>query len=266
MKKFLKVLLGIAVIVVLGITAVFYFTSDMVKVADDFFNAVKSGDISKAYSYLSDDFKANTSQEALSDFLSKNGLNAFKSASWQNRSISGGRGELTGSINTESGGVAPIKLSLVKGESGWKIYSIEKPQAGIQDQKAGQFPTESDQVKLVAETMHVFALCVNEKSMAKFHAYSSSLMQKQYAPQKLDEAFAPFYKTGKDFTVLDNLSPVFDEKPSLNTEGVLVIKGHYPTKPSQVFFKQEYIYEGLGWKVLGLSVEIKQEPVSPGAS
>ncbi len=254
MKKFLKVVLGIVVIVVLAIGAVFYFTSDMVKVADGFFNAVKSRDMSKAYSYLSDDFKASTSQEALSDFLSKSGLSAFKTASWQNRSISGGRGELTGSINTESGGVAPIKLSFVKGESGWEIYSIEKPQAGIQDEKAGQFPAESDQVKLVAETMHVFALCVNDKSMAKFHAYSSSLMQKQFTPQKLDEAFAPFYKIGTDLTVLDNLSPIFDENPSVNTDGVLLINGHYPTKPSQVFFKQEYIHEGLGWKVLGLNV------------
>lgn len=257
MKKFLKIVLGILAIVVLVMAAVFYFTSDMVKVADGFFNAVKSRDISKAYSYLSDDFKASTSQEALSDFLSKSGLSAFKSASWQNRSISGGRGELTGSINTESGGVVPIKLSFVKGESGWRIYSIEKPQAGIQDQKAGQFPSEGDQVKLVAETMHVFALCLNEKSMEKFYAYSSSLMQKQYTPQKLDEAFAPFYKIGMDLTVLDNLSPIFDEKPSLNEDGVLLIKGHYPTKPNQVFFKQQYIYEGLSWKVLGLNVDIK---------
>ena len=257
MKKFLKVVLVIVVIVVLGLAAVFYFSAGMVKVADDFFNAVKSRDISKAYSYLSDDFKANTSQEALSDFLSKSGLTAFKTASWQDRSISGGRGELTGSINTESGGAVPIKLRFVKGESGWKIYSIEKPQAGIQDQKAWQFPAEGDQVKLVAETMHLFALCVNEESMAKFHAHASSLMQKQYTPQKLDEAFAPFYKIGMDLTLLDNLSPIFDEKPSLNEEGVLLIKGHYATKPSQVFFEQKYIYEGLGWKVLGLNVQIK---------
>jgi hypothetical protein len=112
-------------------------------------------------------------------------------------------------------------------------------------------------VKLVAETMHVFALCVKEKSMAKFHAYASSIMQKQYTRQKLDEAFTPFFKIRTDLTLLDNLSPIFDEKPSLNKEGLLLIKGHYPTKPSQVFFKQEYIYEGLGWKVLGLNVQIK---------
>ncbi len=216
-----------------------------------------SHDISKAYSYLSDDFKANTSQEGLSDFLSKSGLTAFKTASWQDRSLSGGRGELTGSINTESGGVVPIKLSFVKGESGWKIYSIEKPQAGIQDLKSGQFPAEGDQVKLVNETMHVFALSVNEKSMAKLHAHASNLMQKEYTLQKLDEVFTPFYKIGTDFTLLDNLSPIFDEKPSLNGDGVLLIKGHYATKPSQVFFEQQYVYEGTGWKVLGLSVEVK---------
>jgi hypothetical protein len=56
MKKFQKVFLGIVVIVVLGITAVSYFTSDMVKAADGFFNAVKSGDISKAYSYLAQEY------------------------------------------------------------------------------------------------------------------------------------------------------------------------------------------------------------------
>jgi hypothetical protein len=255
-KKLLKVLLGIVVIVALGIAAVFYFTSGMVKVADDFFDAVKSHDISKAYAYLSDDFKASTSREGLSDFLSKSGLTAFKTASWQDRSISGSRGELTGSINTESGSVVPIKLSFVKGESGWRIYSIEKPQAGILDQKAGQFPPEGDQVKLVTETMHVFALSVNEKSMAKLHAHASNLMQKEYTLQKLDEVFTPFYKIGTDFTLLDNISPIFDEKPSLSGEGVLLIKGHYATKPNQVFFEQQYVYEGTGWTVLGLSVEM----------
>ncbi len=257
MKKYLKVLLGILVLVAAGIAAVFYFTSGMVEAADGFFNAVKSHDISKAYSYLSDDFKANTSPEALSDYLSKNGLSTFKSVSWGNRSISGNRGELTGSINTESGVVAPIKLSFVKGQSGWKIYALEKQQAGVQDEKAGQLPSESNQVKMAARTMHIFALCVNEKSMANFYAYSSSLMQKQYTPEKLDEVFASFYRINTDLTLLDNLSPIFDEKPSLNEDGVLLIKGHYASKPLQVFFEQKYVYEGLSWKVLALTVQIK---------
>lgn len=277
MKKFLKILLGIFGVIVLAIVAVFYFTADMVSVADDFFNAVKSGNIEKAYSYLSDDFKATTSKEALNDFLSKNGLTLFKSASWGERSISGNRGTLTGTVNTETSGVVPIKLSFAKGESGWKIYSLEKPPAGIREEKPKQeqqlagvqqdktpenpavrnLPSNDDQVKMVAATMHVFAVSVNEKSMAKFHAYCSNLMQRQYTVQKLDEVFTSFYNLAADLTLLDNYSPSFDEKASINEDGVLVIKGRYPTQPNQVYFEQKYITEGQNWKVIGINVNIK---------
>ncbi len=108
--KVFKILSVIAGIIVLILAAVFYFTADMVTVADDFFKAVKSNDIEKAYTYLSDDFKANTSKGALTDFISKSGLTGFKTASWGERSISGSRGEL-GPVSTESGRI-PIKLTL----------------------------------------------------------------------------------------------------------------------------------------------------------
>ena len=57
--------------------------------------------------------------------------------------------------------------------------------------------------------------------------------------------------------LLDNYSPSFDEKASINEDGVLVIKGRYPTQPSQVYFEQKYITEGQDWKVIGLNVNIK---------
>ncbi|MHC1727699.1 MAG: hypothetical protein AB9866_17135 [Syntrophobacteraceae bacterium] len=258
MNKLLKIVLGIVVFIAVAVGAVFYFTSDMVSVAEDFFSSVKAGKMTKAYSYLSEDFKANTSEKALTDFLAKNGLNGFKQASWGERSISGNRGHLTGSITTESGGVIPIKMSFVKGEPGWKIFSIEKPAAGVQETATPrQLPTEDEQVKLVAGAMNVFAKAVNEKSMAKFHSYCSNLMQKQLSVSKLDESFGVFYTSGMDLTLLEGYSPAFDEKAMINEDGVLIIKGHYPTKPSHVFFEQKYIYEGLGWKLLGFNINVK---------
>lgn len=258
MSKTLKILTGVAGVIVLAVAAVFYFTAGMVNVADDFFTAVKSKDFAKAYSFVSDDFKASTSEGELGNFLSKYGLLGFKSASWQSRSTSGNRGELTGSVSTESGGVVPIKLNFVKGETGWKIYSLEKPASGLQEKAtAGQIPSEEEQVKLVSGAAHVFAVSVNEKNMAKLHAFSSNLMQQQFTIQKLTDAFNPFYKLGIDLTLLDKYGPIFDEKASINEDGVLIIKGYYPTKPDKVFFQQKYIYEGLSWKLLGISVEIK---------
>jgi hypothetical protein len=321
MKTFLKILAGVFVVIGLGVAAVFYFTADMAAVADDFFSAVKSKDLEKARSFLSDDFKAATSKDVLNEFLTKSGLSVYKSASWANRSISGSRGTLNGTVTTEGNGAVPVKLNFAKGESGWKIYSIEKPSAGIQDEATTQvqqspgvsqaraasqppmvaqqdnpatqpsttgqpapqvqpvqetqpvqpaqqdqpeenpaarrLPSNDTQVSMVAATMHVFAVSVNEKSMTKFHAYSSRLMQNQYTVKKLDEVFAAFFNLGIDLTILDNHSPIFDEKPVINQDGILVIKGHYPTQPSQVFFEQKYIYEGMNWKVLGLHVNVK---------
>ncbi|MDA0993787.1 MAG: hypothetical protein O3A13_09155 [Proteobacteria bacterium] len=258
MNKFLKILVGILSLVALGLGSVFYFTSDMVRTADDFFLATKNGDIAAAYSFLSEDFQASTSQSELSTFAQSNRLTEFQEANWQNRSVSGGRGELVGSITTTSGGVVPISLSLVKGDNSWKIYAIQKPATGLQVESASfQMPSASDQVDLARTTMHVFAESVNDRSMKAFFEHTSNLWQKQTTIEDLDQAFAVFYEFGADLTVLDNFSPGFDPEPSVDENGILLLSGYYPTKPTQVHFEQKYVYEGLGWKLVGFSTNIK---------
>ncbi|WP_299178927.1 hypothetical protein [uncultured Neptuniibacter sp.] len=258
MNKLVKILLGIVGVFVLAIVAIFYFTADMVTSADEFFAAVKNKEMNKAYTYLSEDFQASTSQSDLESYLEKNLIHKFKEASWESRSINGGRGSLIGSITTESGGVVPITLSFVKGENGWKIYSIQKPSSGIQEESSPiAMPSEQEQVQLVSKSMQIFAESVNEKSMAKFHSHVSNLWQQQFTIEKFNEAFGGFYDIGVDLTVLSNYSPQFKVKPSIDENGVLVIAGHYPTEPNQVHFEQKYIYEGLGWKLMGFSTNIK---------
>lgn len=258
MKTLLKIVLGFIGLIVLAVIAVFYFTADLVGVADEFFLAIKDGDVETAYSHLSDDFKADTSQAELVAFMKSNRLSDFDESSWQSRSVSGGRGELEGSITTTSGGVVPVALDFVKGQGGWKIYSIRKPDSGLQTETAEvQIPSEEDQVRLVRDAMHVFAVSVNERSMAKFHAHTSNLWQRQFSIEDFDEAFGTFYQLGADLTVLDNFTPRFDAPASLGDDGVLRIAGHYPTEPDQLHFEQKYIFEGLGWKLVGFSANIK---------
>ena len=258
MKTLVKVLIGIVGAIALALAAVFYFTADMVGIADEFFLAVKNENVDTAYSYLSDDFKAGTSKVELVAFMEKNRLVNFDEANWQSRSINGGRGDLVGSISTTSGGVVPISLSFVKGQDGWKIYAIQKPNSGLQTESAeAQIPSEEDQVKMVRDSMHVFAVSVNEQSMAKFHAHTSHLWQQQFSVEDLDEAFGGFYGIGADLTVLDNYSPRFDSAASLDDDGFLHIAGHYPTNPDQLHFEQKYIFEGLGWKLAGFSARVE---------
>jgi hypothetical protein len=258
MNKWLKIGIGVIAVIALGIAAVFYFTSGMVDTADSFLKAVKARDIAKARDYLAEDFKAGTDEKALADFLSKGAILDFKEASWSNRNISGSRGELDGSITTQAGGTIPIKMMFVKEKGNWKIYSIRKPTAGLQSSDAAPAaPAKADQVALVKQSMRDFIVSLDGKNMEHFRSTVSKMWQKQHTTEQLNGAFKALINTGANWSVLNNLEPVLAGESTVDKDGVLVVSGYYPTTPRKVHFEQKYIYEGIGWKLLGLNIEVK---------
>jgi hypothetical protein len=258
MKTWIKIMLGVVAVIALIIVAVLYFTAGMVDTANDFFKAVKQKEIMKARSYLSEDFKASTDEKALRDFLSNSAILNFKESSWSNREISGGRGELGGSITTETGGVVPIKMMFIKENGIWKIYSIQKPAAGLRSQAwSPAIPGEADQVSLVKQSIHDFIVSINNKNMEHFRSTVSQLWQKQHSTDHLNQAFKPVIDSTVNWSVLDNFDPVMGNEPKVDDKGVLVLSGYYPAKPNHVYFEQKYIYEGLSWKLVGFKIEAK---------
>jgi hypothetical protein len=258
MKKWMKILLGVVAVIALAIAAVFYFTAGMVDTANDFFKAVKQKDFAKARSYLSEDFKASTDEKVLVDFLSNSAILSFKESSWSNRQISGNRGELEGSITTETGGVVPIKITFVKENGSWKIYALQKPAAGLQSQSSSPaIPGKAEQVTLVKQSMHDFVLSLQNKNMEHFHSTLSRLWQQQNTTEQLNQAFKAIVDSGANWPVLENLDPIMGNEPKVDDVGVLLLSGYYPTKPSQVYFEHKYIYEGVSWKLAGFKIEAK---------
>lgn len=256
MKTLLKIVVGLFVIAGLIVALAFYFTSDLSKTADEFFTAVKAKDYGKASQYLSEDFRAATSQTELAAFLDRSAITAFKSASWSNRSVSNGRGELDGSITTDSGGVVPIKLGFVKENGNWRIHSLYKPKAGLAgDNAAPPLPTDAEVAALVKAALHQFALSANAKDFSGFHKYISHLWQTEITVEKLNDVFKPFMAI--DLLPLDDMTPEFDGAPSTSDTGTLTVKGHYPTRPSQVIFELGFVYEGVGWKLVKVNLNIK---------
>jgi hypothetical protein len=258
MNKWLKIVIGVVVVLVLGIAAAFYFTSGIVETADAFFKAVKERDIAKARSYFAEDFNASTDEKALTDFLSRSSILNFKEANWSSRNISGGRGELNGSVKTETGGVVPIKMMFVKESGQWKIYAIQKPTAGLQSESSPpNAPAKSDQIALVKKSMHDFIVSVSKKNMEHFRGTVSRLWQKQHTTEQLNQAYKAVINSSGNWTVLNDLEPVMSAESTVDKDGVLVLKGYYTTKPIQVYFEQKYVYEGLSWKLLGFNIEAK---------
>lgn len=258
LKTFIKILAGLGALVVIAISVIVFLTSGMSDTADKFFIAAKLNNYKEAYSYLSEDFKESTSVKELEVYLHNNAFNNYKESNWDSRSVNGGRGELKGSISTTSGGVIPVTLGFIKGDSDWKIYSISKPTSGLHEEtEVGNLPSEKEQIQLVSKAMHVFAVSISEKSMNKMFNYVSSLWQRQYSIDKFEEAFGSFYQLGDSLLILDQYSPKFTDKATIDENGVLKISGLYPTNPNQVIFEQKYIYEGIGWKLLGFNIQIK---------
>lgn len=260
MSTWLKVLLGIAGAVLLSIAAVFYFTSGLTEVGDDFFAAVGSGDMDQAYDTLSNDFRAGTGKSELSTHLAANGMDKVTDTSWSSRAIKNGKGSLAGTLTTADGGSIPVEIDLVKDQGQWKIYAIRNTTApaGMSNVAKG-LPDENQQVALVTKSMQVFVDAVAAQDMTGFHDHIARLWAGQIDVAELDETYKSFLAIGSETQVIKSMAPVFDGPATLSGEGAMVmtIKGHYPTNPSRFNFDLDYIYEGTGWKLIGLSVQIK---------
>jgi hypothetical protein len=257
MSKLLKILIGIVVVFLLSVGAIFYSTSGMTKTADAFFNAIKNQDIATAHKYLSEDFKASTDEVALKEFLTKGALLKFKETSWSNRQISGGRGELDGEVITDTGGVVPLKLIFIKENEQWKIYGIQKPTAGLQaEQTSPNIPNKAELMLLVKQSIYDFSISTNAKNMEHFHSTISQFWQKQISVKDLDDVFKPYYNPDLDLSVLNTVQPFIEPVTSLDENQLLVITGYYATKPKQGKFTFRYIFEGVNWKLVGFHLEI----------
>ena len=257
----MKVVLGIAGGFAALIGLIFWLTGDVTKAGDDFFAAVQNDDIDAAYELLSDDFKAGTSKEELKAYLSTNALDKVSEVSWGGRSIQNNRGELDGTVQTESGGSIPLTLKLVNGESGWKIQSIRKEPAGFESGSADNpLPPKEKQTQLFKDTIAVFADSLAKKDMTPLHEYSSGAFQSQASVDRLDGAFSSFYKYADGYQKLKTKILIIDSAKIDDESGILKLRGHYPVKPIPVHFYQSYIYEGTGWKLFGISLKLGSPP------
>jgi len=123
----------------------------------------------------------------------------------------------------------------------------------------GEIPTlpKNKELKALAfDSLFAFNKAVQEKSFAHFHEERlSSLFRKQFPLEKFTAAFQVFIDKGYDISNIAKSEPVFDIPPAIDSDGLLVLQGHYPTRPNKVTFKLTYVYESSAWKLLGINVQ-----------
>lgn len=95
--------------------------------------------------------------------------------------------------------------------------------------------------------------------MAAFHRHISSIWQDQADQQHLEQTYSSLIDAEVDLTGLSKILPEISPDSAINDEGVLVLNGVYPTRPSEVKFAQKFVYQENdgGWRLLGLYIQFE---------
>jgi len=258
MRKALGIIGGLLVVGVITALIVLRATSGLTDTAEAFFAAVGDGDMAAAERHLSADFRAGTTLDELRDFLDQTALTDYAGAGWSSRTISGGTGELEGTIRTAGGGAVPVTLAFVKEDDGWKIQNIRKAASGAgSEDDAPALPDDATLSAMAHASMGDFARAVRDEDFTAFHAGVSRLWRSQMTPADIAAAFASFMDQDLDLTIVEDMTPVLSEPPRHDVEtGLLSLKGYYATRPSVTHFEFGYLYEHPDWRLASVDVEL----------
>ena len=269
-KTFLKVLGVIVALIVAGVAAIFWGSSGMVDVSDDFFKATAAGNMQQARTYLAEDFRKSTSEDELHDFMEHSALLDYAQAHWSSRAMNlGGTGHLEGTVNTKSGGSVPLSIQFIKENDAWKIYSIKKSQAGLvtaSDEESPAAPSLADAGKIALSTSLVFGRAIKSGDFNGLYQTTSSEVQKKYTVASVAESFAEIVAKKLDVAIAADAKPTFTTAPEILENGVLHMAGIFVCgeQHDHLNFDYKYVYRHTQWKLLGIHVKITGEKPDAG--
>jgi hypothetical protein len=118
-----------------------------------------------------------------------------------------------------------------------------------------KLPLERELKSLVSDTLLAFNKGVQQKNFTQFYQERlSAPLRDQMSPEKFAGNFQVFIDKNYDISTIAKADPVFDAKPAIDGDGILVLQGHYSTKPNKVTFTLKYIDESSTWKLIGIDV------------
>lgn len=238
---------------------VFGLTSGAVKSGEDFLGLIGSGKIAAAYESASATLKSQQTLDSFTQSVKSLGLTDYASASWSNREVKSDRAHLEGSVKTRADGKIPLDMDLVKESGAWKVIRLSAPQSGVTTSQAGnQVPSDDKSKALVLDSLLDFNKAVQAQNFNNFHANISRAWEEQITSEKLKEVFQQFIDKKLDISSIKTVDPILSEPPQINSDGLLILKGYYPTRPLKVNFQLKYIYEHPAWKLFGINVNVNE--------
>ena len=256
-------------VIVLGLAGLIYFvlrlTAPMAEEGEKFLAQLGAGSTEVAYGMTSATLRNSQTLDDFTGTVKAYGLDDFESASWSSRKITNDRGTLEGTARTKSGGSVPLAMEMIKEDGTWKVLSIKGPQAGastgpiIAEEAVAKpaLPGVGKASEMALASLLSFNEAIQTKSFDTFYAGLATLWKKQTTPADLLEKFQSFVDSETDIAPIKELELAFTSPPAFDEDGFLKLEGHYPTTPKKVYFTLFYTSEEEAWKLVGITVRVK---------
>ena len=111
---------------------------------------------------------------------------------------------------------------------------------------------------MTLETLLQFHDAIRQRSFEEFYENASRNWQAQLTLGMLTRTFQGFLDQQPDLIGIKQVSPVFEEAPRIDPDGLLVVSGSYPTKPLRVRFALKYFHDMPAWRIFGLTVSLNK--------
>lgn len=123
--------------------------------------------------------------------------------------------------------------------------------------KPGQMPSAELQEVLIKQAVSM----LNDANLANnytvFHARIAPAFRRQFSIELIAGAFKVFRERKIDFGLIVAYKPEITEGPTIDSNGVLIMKGVFQTEPSRVHFDLSFADVEGKWLILGIHVNVK---------
>jgi hypothetical protein len=276
-------LLGLGGCVGLGVVfvgGVFALTQPVVDASEQFLSSIGRGKTAEAYAAAAEGLRARLDEASFAAAVRQLGLTDYAAASWHSRTIENQEGTAEGSVTTKAGGTRPISVRLVREGGRWAVLGVRyggvdlvtataRPPAppgagpgpsGGAERAAAKAPpavtSGAELERMAEEALLNFNQAVRAKDFTAFYGTLADAWKAETSPQQLRQAFREFIDKGVDIGAIKDVKPRLAHPAAVNGRGLLVIAGHYPTRPSRVGFELKYAREAGVWKLAGITVEV----------
>jgi len=270
MRSLLRLLLAATIAFALGSCAK---KPGPLPAAQQFFELLGSGQVDAAYQASAFGFQAQRTATAFAAAAKDMGLTDYASGEWSQPERERHTATVRVTVHTRGGASFPLIITLVDESGAWRVFSIHSPPSqatgisenhfslvgkapNLADETVKPMPPEAEIRRLVRENLMHFNDAVATRSFDAFYDSVSAKWQDQLTKGQLQRAFQPFVDKKIDISSVATIEPAFESPPAVNSEGLLLVSGHYPTKPYRIVFTMRFFYELPEWKLFGLDLNM----------